>query len=227
MEIKCETGCGYCWLREKLPLRGLLKVGLSAGDVVALVYSRSGGEFEVRKVEKAVGVIKEIIGKAGVRVVDVEVSGLNFYEDVAKILWFLREHKAGEVVAVLAGGMRLIVFEVLFALLMLYRHCGCTECSVLLMREDGLYDAVLPVELFYVTVSRAELAVLRTLRNEGALKRRRLIEVVSREAGVSASAVYKSLKILAKKKLVVVEGDVVKPTEMGRLLLLLYEGLQA
>jgi len=212
---------------EKLPLRGLLKVGLSAGDVVVLVYSRSGGEFEVRKVEKAVGVIKEIIGKAGagVRVIDVEVSGLNFYEDVVKILLFLREQKASEVVAVLAGGMRLIVFEVLFALLMLYRHHGCTGCSVLLMREDGLYDAVLPVELFYVTVSKAELAVLRTLRNEGALKRRQLIEVISREASVSASAVYKSLKSLAKKKLVVAEGEVVKPTEMGRLLLLLYEGL--
>ncbi|MEM1606482.1 MAG: hypothetical protein QXW41_09580, partial [Fervidicoccaceae archaeon] len=144
-----------------------------------------------------------------------------------KILLFLREQKAGEVVAVLAGGMRLVAFEVLFALLMLHRHRECTECSVLLMREDGLYDAVLPVELFYVTVSRAELAVLRALRNEGALKRRQLIEVVSREAGVSASAVYKSLKSLAKKKLVVAEGEVVKPTEMGRLLLLLYEGLQA
>ncbi|MEM1606257.1 MAG: hypothetical protein QXW41_08455, partial [Fervidicoccaceae archaeon] len=95
---------------EKLPLRGLLKVGLDAGDVVVLVYPRSGGEFEVRKVEKAVGVIKEFVGRAGagVRVVDVEVSGLNFYEDVAKILLFLREQKAGEVVAVLAGGMRLV-----------------------------------------------------------------------------------------------------------------------
>ncbi|MEM1696121.1 MAG: CRISPR-associated CARF protein Csa3 [Desulfurococcaceae archaeon] len=209
---------------EKLPLRGLLKVGLSAGDVVALVYSRSGGEFEVRKVEKAVGVIKEIIGKAGVSVVDVEVSGSNFYGDVAKILWFLREQKASEVVAVLAGGMRLVAFEVLNALLMLHRHSGCTGCSVLLMREDGLYDVILPVELFYVTVSKAELAVLRALRNEGALKRRQLIEVVSREVGVSASAVYKSLKSLAKKKLVVVEDETVKPTEMSRLLLLLYEG---
>ncbi|MEM4827976.1 MAG: hypothetical protein QXK07_08060, partial [Desulfurococcaceae archaeon] len=120
--------------------------------------------------------IKEFVGRAGagVRVVDVEVSGLNFYEDVLKILLYLMAQKASEVVAVLAGGMKLIVFEVLFALLMLHRHRGCTGCSVLLMREDGLYDAVLPVELFYVTVSRAELAVLRALRNEGALKRRRL-----------------------------------------------------
>ncbi|MEM4827975.1 MAG: hypothetical protein QXK07_08055 [Desulfurococcaceae archaeon] len=46
---------------EKLPLRGLLRVGLSAGDVVVLVYPRSCGELEVKKVKKAVG------GDQGVR----------------------------------------------------------------------------------------------------------------------------------------------------------------
>ncbi|MEM4975957.1 MAG: hypothetical protein QXT64_01380 [Desulfurococcaceae archaeon] len=205
---------------EKLPLRGLLKVGLGAGDVVMLVYSRTGGGFEVKKVERAVGVLKEIIESTGARVVEVEVSGTSFYDDVARMLCSLRELKAGEVVAVLAGGMRLIAFEVLFALLMLHRHGKrqCARCNVLLMREDGLYDITLPIESFYVTVPRTGLVVMRIINNHGEMKRSQLVKVASREAGSSESAVYKVIKDMVKKGLVAIESENVKLTEMGRLL---------
>ncbi|MEM1830833.1 MAG: hypothetical protein QXJ97_04795 [Desulfurococcaceae archaeon] len=206
---------------EKLPLRGILKVGLDVGDVVALVYSMSGGEHDVKKVVRAIEVLKEIIGKAKVSVVEVEVSGTNFYDDVARILRFLKEQKIGEVVAVLTGGMRLLAFEVLFALLMFHRHRRreFTRCDVLLMREDGLYDITLPIESFYTTSSETGLFVMRIIDNHGELKRSQLVRIASREAGVSESAVYKAIRDLVKKRIVVVENDNVKLTEIGRLLI--------
>ncbi|MEM1703597.1 MAG: CRISPR-associated CARF protein Csa3 [Zestosphaera sp.] len=204
---------------EKLPLRGILKVGLDAGDMVMLVYSRSGGEFEIKKVERAVEVFKGLVQSTGARVVEVEVSGTSFYDDAAAVLKSLREQKAGEVVAVLAGGMRLVIFEVLFALLMLQRFSRSqVRGRVLLMREDGLYDVALPLESFYVTVPESGLAVMRIIHSCGEVKRSQLVEVVSRETGLSESAVYKLVKNLAERGLVVVDGDVVKLTELGRLL---------
>jgi len=205
---------------EKLPLRGVLKVGLDVSDVVMLVYSKTGGEFEVKKVERAVEVLKEIIRSTGAGVVEVEVSGTSFYDDVAVVLRSLRGQKADEVVAVLAGGMRLVIFEVLFALLTLYRlgRFQQVRSKVLLMREDGLYDVALPLESFYVTIPRNGLAVMRIIHSHGEVKRSRLVETASREAGLSESAVYKIIKELEKRGLVILEDDAVKMTDLGRLL---------
>lgn len=208
---------------EKLPLRGILKVGLDAGDAVVFVYSRTGGEFEVKKVERAVGVLKELVNSTGARIVEVEVSGTSFYDDVTTVLRSLRSQKADEVVAVLAGGMRLVIFEVLFALLTLHRHGNQqrVKCSVLLMREDGLYDITLPLESFYVTVPESGLTVMRIIHSYGKMKRSQLVKMASRESGLSESAVYKVIRDMAIKGLVAVDGDVVKLAEMGRLFYIL------
>ncbi|MEM1606383.1 MAG: CRISPR-associated CARF protein Csa3 [Fervidicoccaceae archaeon] len=205
---------------EKLPLRGVLKVGLDVGDTVMLVYSKTGGEFEVKKVGRAVEVLKEIIQSTGAGIVEVVVPGTNFYDDVTMVLRSLREQKADEVVAVLAGGMRLVIFEVLFALLTLYRlgRFQRVRSKVFLMREDGLYDVALPLESFYVTIPRNGLVVMRIIHKYGEVKRSRLVETASREAGLSESAVYKIIKELEKRGLVILEDDAVKMTDLGRLL---------
>ncbi|MEM1703192.1 MAG: hypothetical protein QXQ31_03965 [Zestosphaera sp.] len=203
---------------EKLPLRGILKVGLDTGDVVILVYSKTGGDFEIRKVERAVEVLKELVQSTGAKVVEVEVSGTNFYDDVTVALRALRGLKANKVIAVLAGGMRLVIFEVLFALLTLYRHRRLDECKVLLMREDGLYDIVLPIESFYVTMPESGVVAMRVLYSHGEVKRSQLVKMASSESGLSESSAYKAVKDMAKKGLVAIDGEVVKLTEMGRLL---------
>ncbi|MEM3974868.1 MAG: CRISPR-associated CARF protein Csa3 [Ignisphaera sp.] len=205
---------------EKLPLRGVLKVGLDSGDSVMLVYSKTGGEFEVKKVERAVDVLREIVRSTGAGVVEVEVSGTGFYDDVIAVLRSLKKQKADEVVAVLAGGMRLVIFEVLFALLTLYRlgRFQGVMGRVLLMREDGLYDVSLPLESFYATLPERGLAILKILCDRGEMRRSQLVEIASREAGLSESAVYKMVRNLSRRGLVVVESDVVRITELGRLI---------
>lgn len=201
---------------EKLPLRGILKLGVSEGDTILLVYSKTGGEFEVRKVEKAVETLKDIVSKAGAKTEDLVVSGLDFYRDVATILGALRQHRVDEVVAVLAGGMRILVYEALVALVLWYRLAG-VRSRIHVAREDGLYDITTPVDLFYVKLSSRENAVLKKLTELGEMKRSALVDEVSREQGISESMVYKVLKSLSKKKLVAIEDDTVKLTELGRL----------
>ncbi|MEM0014073.1 MAG: CRISPR-associated CARF protein Csa3 [Candidatus Nezhaarchaeales archaeon] len=201
---------------EKLSIRGLLKIGVNVDDVIMLVYSKSGGEFEVRKVEKAVETVKDLVVKTGVKVVDVAVSGMNFYEDATIVLRALREHPAGEVIALLAGGMRLIIFEVLTAVL-LYSSLSGIRARIHLMREDGLYDVALPTEVFRISITSKDAAVLRVLYEKRTMKRSHLVESVSRETGISESMVYKVIKNLTGKGLIIVDGDTLTLTDLGRL----------
>ncbi|MEM3489719.1 MAG: CRISPR-associated CARF protein Csa3 [Nitrososphaerota archaeon] len=204
---------------EKLPLRGILKIGLDISDAVLIVYSKTGGEFEVKKVERAVEALKELVLGMGVKIAEVEVSGTNFYEDTATVLKTLKEYKVDEIVAVLAGGMRLVIFEVLFALLIIQRFSGLQKVRtrMLLMREDGLYYVSLSLDAFYVTLPARGEAVLRIIHDRGEIARSQLVELVSRDTGLSESAVYKIIKSLMERGFIVVEEDTVKLTELGHL----------
>lgn len=201
---------------EKLPIRSLLRVGIDVGDVVLLIYSKTGGEFEVKKVESAVKVLKEILSKSGVKVVDVVVSGMDFYRDIEEILKVFGEHPAEEIVALLVGGMRLTIFEVLVAALLRHRISGVST-RFHLMREDGMYEVSIPVEVFNVLPPPKAGVALKVLSVTGAMERRELVEAIARGTGVSESMAYKLIKSLAERSLVVVKGDVVRLTELGRL----------
>ncbi|MEM4621032.1 MAG: hypothetical protein QW607_12575 [Desulfurococcaceae archaeon] len=207
---------------EKLPLRGVLKVGVDVSDTIMLIYSKIGEELEVKNIERVVGEFKEVIRSIGTKIIEVEVFETNFFDDVMTILKSLKEQKADEVVAVLAGGSRIIIFETLFALLMLYRFGKFqqTRIKVLLMHEDGTYSIVLPLEYFYVTIPRNGLAVMRIIHNHREIKRSRLVEIASREAGLTISAVYKIIRDLNERGLIVIDGDTVKLTQLGYLIYL-------
>lgn len=201
---------------EKLPLRGLLKFGLDVNDVVLSVYSMTGGKWDVEKVERAVKAFKDIVTATGVKVADLVVSGSDFYNDTLLILNALKEYQAEEIIAVLAGGMRIIIFEVMTALLLRHRLKG-VKAKVYIAREDGLYDITLPTEIFYVNASSGDHAILRILSERGTVRRSLLVEEVSREKGLSWSMVYKLIKSLARRKLIALEDDSVKMTELGQL----------
>lgn len=203
---------------EKLPLRGLLKLGLEDGDIVALVYSKSGGELDVKRVENAVQVLREIMSRVGADVVDVVVSGMDFYADVLSIARTLKKYKVKEVIAILAGGMRLVIFELLLALLLNYRLNGITT-KILLYREDGLYSVMISAEMFHVSLPSRGLDVLRVLREWGEARRRVVVETIAREQGVSESLVYKLIEDLAQRGLVTIEDDTVKLSPLGVLAL--------
>lgn len=202
---------------EGLPLRGLLKTGIDVGDTVLLVYSKSGGEFEVKKVEKAVDALKTVVSKTGVKVVDVVVSGMDFYADTGEVIKAVKSQHADEIVAVLAGGMRLTIFEVVVAVLTYHRLTG-VRTRIHLMREDGLYDVTLPGELLFISPPMRCEAVFKALDENGEMKRNLLVDKVSRETGLTESMTYKLVKEMVKKGLLRLEGDTVKMTELGRLM---------
>jgi len=205
-----------------LVLKSLLKIGLIDGDVVLLLYSRSGGEYEQRRVEEAVKTLKTILAGARAEHYDVAVSGMDFASDVATILDALRQHRRESIVASLVGGMRLIIMEALAALVF-YRQFvdSNADISIHVMREDGVYDVTLPLSVLVLPLlGPREASVLEKLGKELAGRpRSEVVSALSRETGITESMAYKVLESLEEKKLIVVRDSAVELTLLGRLVL--------
>ena len=205
---------------ERLVLRTLFKIGLDRDDTILLIYSKTGDPYDVERVERAVNAVKSIVGNLGVNIVDSVVSATDFLEDVVSIVNSIARYgERGEIVAALTGGMRLIIIETIVALL-LYRRLVAqdTKARVLVMREDGLYDVVLPLEIFEPgNITDRELEVLLVLSELGSMKRSEVVRVLASKLGVSEYAVYKHLTTLERKSLVSLEDSEVKTTLLGKL----------
>jgi len=216
--IVCTVG-----FDEKLVLRSLVRVGFSVTDIVVLVYAKSGGEYEVKRVENAVGSIKELLDSVGVEYHDVVVSGMDFASDVATVIDWLKNH-AGKrgIVGVITGGMRLMVVELLTALV-LYRSYVDSSASIEIhvAREDGLYSTVLPITLFNpppLTLREAE--VLRLLGDLGSAitTLSDAVDALSAKLGVSRYVVYKFIQRLKAKGLIKRVDRTIELTDLGKLL---------
>ncbi|MGB9828329.1 MAG: CRISPR-associated CARF protein Csa3 [Thermosphaera sp.] len=207
-----------------LVLRSLLKLSLTDGDAVLLLYSKSGGEYEQRKVEEAVKALKNLLSGARVEHHDAVVTGMDFAGDVAAVLKALKEHseRTGRIVASLVGGMRIVIMEALVALILYKRFVNTSaEIAVHVMREDGVYDIILPLSAADPPeLGPREAEVLRRL-GEGLAGRARseAASTVSREMGVTESMAYKVLESLERKGLVEIVDGRVELTLLGRLVL--------
>lgn len=205
-----------------LVLRSLLKIGLGEGDCVLLVYSRSGGEYEQRRVEETVKTLKTIL--AGVRVehYDAIVTGMDFVSDVAVVLKALKEHGKKVIVASLVGGMRIVIVEALVALALYERFIDTdAEVSVHVMREDGVYDTVVPLSALNLPdLGPRELAVLEEIgRRFESRPRNEIANVLSREMSITESMAYKALESLEEKGFIRFRDSVAEITTLGKLLL--------
>jgi len=212
--IVCTVG-----FDEKLVLRSLLKVGFSVNDAVVLVYSSSGGDYEAKRVESAVGNIKNLLAPAGVRIHEVIVSSMDFAGDVASIVRAVKEYArdASEIIAAVTGGMRLTIVETIVAL-KLYRDFFRRDISVevYVAREDGLYDVTLSVNLLDLPVlSPREIEVLKRL-NEG-VRLLNVIESLSTGLNINRRTAYKYLYRLKSRGFIEIRDRVVYLTLAGKL----------
>lgn len=226
--VMCTVG-----FDEKLVFRSLLKVGVSIGDAVALVYSRSGSDYDIKRVENAVRNIKELLDAVGVKHYDVVVSGMDFVSDVVTIVNGLREFaKEEKIVGVVSGGMRIAVLEAIVSLLLYRKFINRkAEVEIHVSREDGLYDVTLSTNLLDLpNLSLRELDVLKQLEkikvgiserggtgSEGVLLSE-VVEVVSQNLNVSKFTVYKLLHRLKSKNLIMLKDRVVLLTDLGKLI---------
>ena len=205
---------------ERLVLRTLFKIGLDRDDTILLIYSKTGDPYDVERVERAVNAVKSIVGNLGVNIVDSVVSARDFLEDVVSIVKAIaRYDRGGEVVAIFTGGMRLIIIESIVALLLYKRLVARdTKARVLVMREDGLYDVVLPLEVFEPSnVTDRELEVLVALCEPKDMKRSEVVKAVASKLGISEYAVYKYLAALERKGFVSLEDNKVRCSLLGEL----------
>jgi len=213
--IVCTVG-----FDEKLVLRSLLKVSFSVNDAVVLVYSSSGGDYEAKRVESAVGNIKNLLASAGVRLHEVIVSSMDFAGDVASIVRALKEYAkdASEIIAAVTGGMRLTIVETIVAL-KLYRDFfrGDISVEVYVAREDGLYDVTLPVNLLDLpALSPREIEVLKRL-NEG-VRLLNIIESLSTGLNINRRTAYKYLYRLKSRGFIEIRDRAVYLTLAGKLI---------
>jgi len=206
-----------------LVTRSLLKIGLSNSDVLLLLYSKSGGEYERKKVESAVSTIKDLISKTGIGYCDIVVSGLDFVDDVTSILSVLKKHSKPNIIASLVGGMRMVIIEAIVSLL-LYRKFLNKNVTITIhtMREDGIYDIMLPLNAMYPPdLSSRELTALKIIKESNLLKkpRAKIVEELSKRLNVTESMIYKLLGNLEKKNILEIRDSTLEPTLLGRIIL--------
>lgn len=205
---------------EKLVIRSMLKLGIKEEYDIILVYSLSGGEYEQKKVKNAVESIKNILTPLGVNVSDINLPAEDIVFDVGIIVDELKKRKIKKITALLVGGMRILITEVLIALT-LYKYFINPEANVkiYIMREDGLYGVLLPLEVFHPSrLTEKELLVLRTLCKSGNIERSKFVSAVSRTLGTSESLIYKIINSLEEKGAVEVKGGIIKLTVLGAIL---------
>ena len=206
---------------EKLVLRALMKLGIKEKYRVLLIYSLSGGDYERGRVETAVKNLKEILRPLGLFIEDVIVPANNIVKDVEEILSKIQSLRPNRIVAILVGGMRLLLCEVLVSL-SFYKTLIKPDVAVdlFLMREDGAYHIVLPLEVIVPPkITPREFHVLKEVcKRGGIIERSVLVEETSKLLKVSKSQVYKILESLVEKKVVEVKEDAVSLTSLGSLL---------
>jgi len=211
--ISCVIG-----FDEKLAFRSLLRVGFGPSDVIALIYSKTGSDYDVKKVESAVKNIKDLLSSAGAEFFDVVTSGMDFVEDVSIIVRSLKKTSADEVVGIISGGMRITAFETLLAL-QLYKNFINQKSNVKIHieREDGLYSISLPLEVMNLMPPPSrELESIKLLSDGEKLDE--AVRSLSSAMGVSRYTVYKLLYRLRKRRLITIEGKTLQLTISGKLI---------
>jgi len=212
--IVCTVG-----FDEKLVLRSLLRIGFSVNDKIMLVYSKSGSEYDVRRVENAVNAIKNLLSSAGVAFHDVVVSGMDFVGDVVAVVKALRDYAndAAEILATVTGGMRLIVVEVIVAL-QLYKALirGDADVRIYVAREDGLYDVFVPISLLNPPgLQQKDFEVLKAVGD--GMKLSDAVEAISARLGAAKYTSYRLIRRLKKLDLLWLENHTIRLTLLGKI----------
>ena len=206
---------------EKLVIRSMLKLGIKEDYDIILVYSLSGGEYEQKKVRSAIESIRNVLVPLGVSVFEVNVPVKDIVLDVGCIIEALRKRGAESIVALLVGGMRILIIEVLIALI-LYKYFINPKVKIIFytMREDGLYGASLPLELIHPPkLTDRELSVLKIICSIGeAVSRPKLVDRLSSELETSESLIYKVINSLMEKGVIEVRDSSIKLTLLGAML---------
>ena len=212
-----------------LILRSLLRHGIKDGDTIVLIYTVSGEEKEVKRALRTVEDLENILGglKSAIKLEKLEVSAKNFEEDVYRVYSYLvsKERKVDEVVAVLSGGMRLLMLEVLTALALHQKYRGDKlEYIISLMREDGLYYLSLPLRLITdYSISPSEKTLLIKIGEMKQIERIKLLSLL-RES-MPRSTFYETLRNLEEKGLIREENNKIMLTFTGRVLVKVLKGI--
>jgi CRISPR locus-related DNA-binding protein len=202
-----------------LVMKSLVRIGLREDDKIVLIYTLSGDKYSREKVSDALRTVQEFLKTVGIEIIDHEISGTNFYDDVKKIVKVLVQYKDREIIASLVGGMRMIILATLYAL-EIFSRLNKTRAKIHVMREDGLYEIFLLTPLV-PNIGRGEMNILRLLK-EHDLNNKKRSEVVKKlveMTGLTQFSIRKTLYNIEKKNLIKIDDGYIKITKLGELFL--------
>ena len=205
-----------------LPLRGLLRIGVSPKDQLLLIYPSSGGEYEQKRVQNTVQQIKNITSNLGISIAELPLPCTNFDHDIISIIREIKKVKKKKAVAILAGGMRILIPEVVSALLALRKYWNSNlAVEFFFMREDGLYEKRAQPDYFIPPdITDREIEVLNTILELGrVVERPRVVKTVVERLNVTESMAYKFITTLSSKRVIRIYDNHVELTPLGIIVL--------
>jgi hypothetical protein len=187
-------------------------VGVKPDDKIVLIGAAEGTDYELAKSRKAVEYISRLFRNVTLHRYKVNISALpHLTSDLAQECQDFES-----VIAILTGGMRLLILLVASALLVLRRVRG-TNILLVGGREDGLlYTEITPEYLDIPDVTQREFEVLDYLiKNGGRAKRSVLVRYFIEKWGATHVVVYRRLRNMEGKSLIRTDNSIVEATPLG------------
>jgi len=106
---------------EKFAIRSMVSKGLKPGDEVVILMPEGSVGYSQSKAERAFNNLKQFVEtvQPKLKIIRVEVEVRDLTSSVAKIQSVIRSSSQREIYANLSGGMRILIIEVLLALVLL------------------------------------------------------------------------------------------------------------
>ena len=192
---------------EKFALRAIFRRGLRAGDrVIAIVPERNDP-----RAEKAFSALKHVVGGAipDASIEKMAVPSENFLKAVSHLRKLITEllHSGDKLVVNVSGGQRILILELLTALL----NLGAYDVELEIETEDSSAMATFPLRVMMkIDLDQTDLKFLKILAQGP-----KGLNEVCLHSNMSKSSAWRRLKKLATLKLIEKRGRKYHITKLG------------
>ena len=187
---------------ETFAIRSIFSRGIRPGDKIIIIQPNREDERAVKARNSLVDVIRKVSPE--IVVLDEKINYADFFQSVKRIISILNSNKERPIYANLSGGMRLLIAEVLIALV-LYNDSSEIE----IFSEDGSNSVTFNSDIIKpLPLDDTDMKVLLNIAKSNAT-----ITGVASASGLSKSTVYRRFKKL--EGLGLVKGG--RLTEKGNL----------
>ncbi|MCX7796686.1 MAG: CRISPR-associated CARF protein Csa3 [bacterium] len=199
---------------EKFVIRSLIRNGLSAGDSILLFAPKDylQDDKAVKAIEIIKGMVSRIVPDIELRIEEYDLFR-DFPEEVSRIRNVIKGYEFDEIVACLSGGMRALIFSILFTLL---TFSGNLKIIVEIEFENLEHYIRVPLSILKTPYSNRWVMILDFLSRSMSLRK------ISQITGLSLATVSRIVKDIRSFGLINEENVI---TEEGIFYLKMYKNM--